>query len=329
MSRFAKVSFLETVFPPFTNRNVKTLTDKANQNISDLLKESNFYMIAARAETSFVNFEIVPNSAKIKVDIQVNDTVVDSGIIDISKLDYLNKIDDPIIITTEQAILIDTTKKGTHAKIWLTPDSIYWNLSRGADYLSGFQNYRTVCNYDLLYVGIAAKQDSYTRLLKKGHHVRQRILGEEDQRRAGAHVTDEIILFLYSIKPIFMKTFSEDNYDLGFGHGTDAQARIVADAEKAFIKLLDPQYNTQKFANYPKGEDGLFDQGMDSYSYSINEDFIFNTASSTFNGKRGEHQFDNHQDFIHIEGEAVKLYISGKDFLCDEFPSNYEKAASK
>lgn len=312
--RTSQISFLETVFPPFTNRNVKTLTDKANQNVAEILKKSNFYMIGARAKASFANWKKIENSAKIMIDIQIGDDVVDSGIIDVSKFEAIQSLENPIITITEDAILIGTTRKGTHAKVWLTPDSIYWKLSRGDTSLAGFDNHRTVCNYELLYVGIATKQDSYTRLLKKGHHVRQRILGEEPQRKAGAHVTDEIILFLFDIEPISIRSIgADDPEDAEFMFSVE-QNRVISDAEKAFIKLLDPSYNTQKFANYPQGVDGLYDQGLDAYAYVLNENFVFNTKNAIFRGKHSDGGLDNHQDSIHVEGNNVELFISGVDF---------------
>lgn len=317
MGRKSQIAFLETVFPPFTNRNVKILTDKANENVAQILRRSNFYMIAARPETKFVNYAIVEGSGKFKVDIQIGGTIVDSGVIDVSKLEYINKVEHPIVVTTEQAILIDTTKKGTHAKVWLTPDSVYWNAARGEPYISGFQNHREVCNYDLLYVGIATEQDSYARLIKKAHHARQRILSEEPQRNPGAHLSDEIILFLYDIEPFAIQTISaDDDDDFDFFHGAEKQ-KIVKDAEKAFVKLLDPYYNSVKFKAYPLGKDGLYGEGIDSYSYAICENFIFNTPSARFKGKYSEQSFDNEQDFINVEGDEVKVYFSGVDFDLD------------
>ncbi len=32
---------------------------------------------------------------------------------------------------------------------------------------------------------------------------------------------------------------------------------IVADAEKAYVKILNSEYNTVKYNSYPKGSDGL------------------------------------------------------------------------
>lgn len=306
MQRKSQINYLEAIFPPFTNRNVKLLKDKANENIAAHLMQSKFYMIGARAQTNFLNWKIDEDSALIHVDIQVGDDIADSGTIDVSKFDELAKSDTTNIIITEEAILIGATKKGTHAKIWLTPDSIYWRAARGEPYISGFNNYKNVCTYDLLYVGIAKKRDSYTRLIKDAHHKRGEILSDEPQRKAGAHLSDEIILFFYDIEPL---RIAVDAFDEKFSHySDDDHKRVIADAEKAFVSLLMPNYNEEKFQSYPKGADGLYGVGLDSYGYVINENFIFRTSNEVFKGCRGRFStLDNRQDSIFVQGDRVEM----------------------
>lgn len=306
MKRKSQINYMETIFPPFTNRNVKLLRDKANENIAALLMQSKFYMIGARAQTNFANWKVEKDSSLIHLDIQVGDQIVDSGIIDVSKFDEVAKADKAKIIVSEEAILIGATPKGTHAKVWLTPDSIYWHLARNEPYIIGFNNHKSVCTYDLLYVGIATKQDSYTRLIKNAHHKRVQILSEEPQRKAGAHLSDEIILFFYDIEPfrISIETFDE-TFTV---YSEDDHRRVVADAEKAFVSFLSPTYNDTKFQSYPKGADGLYGTGLDSYSYVINENFVFRTAGEEFKGCRGLFgPIDNRQDSIFVEGDKVEM----------------------
>jgi hypothetical protein len=40
----------------------------------------------------------------------------------------------------------------------------------------------------------------------------------------------------------------------------------VADAEKAFVSLLKPEYNRIKYAGYPRGKDGLYKSGFANYA---------------------------------------------------------------
>jgi len=215
----------------------------------------------------------------------------------------------PEIKITSEAILLGGTKKGTHAKIWLTPDSVYWRVARGCDYLEGFSRHDLVCLYDLLYVGIAKEQDSYQRLIKNAHHGRLKVLSEEHAHKPGAHPSDEIILFLCDLEPLSIQQFSAEDDDFDIFHGVD-QKKIVADAERAFVKLLDPAYNVIKFQNYPKGDDGLYAQGLTNYAYSLNENMRFMTANSMFKGSYAEGGLDNRQDFIMVEGDEVELHLA-------------------
>lgn len=184
--------------------------------------------------------------------------------------------------------------------------------------VSGFDNYREMLTFDLLYVGIAKQnQDSYSRLIEKGHKARMDILAAEPQRHSGSRVSDETYLLLFAIEPVILKTFSSDdeldNEDLDFSYNYH---RTVADAEKAVISVFKPKYNKQLYVNYPRGIDGLYEQGYDTYIYSISEGFAFNTLYGTIKGARSTEELllSNDADFISICGDKVTIYISGKDF---------------
>lgn len=310
MGRISQFNFLKTVFPPFTNRNVKLLVDKANQHIAKHLRRSKFYMIGARAQASFINPRIDKEQALIYVDIEVGTEIVDTGVIHVGKFEGISR--NPEIHISPEAILLGGTKKGTHAKIWLTPDSVYWQVARGCDYLEGFLKHKIVCLYDLLYVGIANEQDSYQRLIKNAHHGRLKVLSEEPARKQGAHPSDEIILFLFDLEPLSIQQFSAEDDDLDLFRGVDPK-RVVADAEKAFVKLLDPAYNVTKFQNYPKGTDGLYGQGLTNYAYSLNENMRFMTSKLVFKGAYSEAGLDNRQDCILVEGDEVQLHVGDEN----------------
>lgn len=306
MGRISQLNFLKTIFPPFTNRNVKLLVDKANQHIARHLRQSKFYMIGARAQASFINYRVDKEEATIYVDVEVGNEVVDTGVIHVSRFEEISR--NPEIQITQEAILIGGTKKGTHAKIWLTPDSVYWHVARRCNYLTGFSRHDVVCRYDLLYVGIAKEQDSYQRLIKNAHHGRLKVLSEENARKPGAHPSDEIILFLFDIEPLSIQQITADDDCFELFNGAD-QTKVIADAEKAFVRLLDPAYNIIKFKDYPLGNDGLYGEGLTNYGYSLNENMRFVTKRSIFKGAYSETGLDNRQDFIFTEGNRVQLHI--------------------
>jgi hypothetical protein len=143
------------------------------------------------------------------------------------------------------------------------------------------------------------------------------ILANEPQRFPRARVTDEVYLFMFSVQPTVIMAFkpSHSFSEEDLCPVVD-QKRIVADAEKAFVSLLQPKYNVIKFANYPRGADGLYGSDFTHYAYFIDEDIALNTAHGRI---RGRLTFDsqsifNGADCILIEGDNVKLYVSGVDF---------------
>jgi hypothetical protein len=77
-----------------------------------------------------------------------------------------------------------------------------------------------------------------------------------------------------------------------------------------------PEYNVLKYSNYPRGTDSLYCSDYARYAYFIEEDITLNTAHGSIKGARifQSPENINRADFISIEGDAVKLYVSGVDF---------------
>jgi hypothetical protein len=128
---------------------------------------------------------------------------------------------------------------------------------------------------------------------------------------------------MFRVEPLIITTF-DFNHDFSaddFSLVVDKK-RIVADAEKAFVSLLKPQYNVVKFANYPKSTDGLYGSDYIRYTYFIDEDIAFETRHSRIRGRRvfADPAVANQADFISVDGETVKLWVSGVDFPADYRP---------
>lgn len=84
--------------------------------------------------------------------------------------------------------------------------------------------------------------------------------------------------------------------------------RLIADAEKAFVHVMDSHYNTQKYRNYPKGTDGLAGLGLTGYGYVINEDITFETEKTSITGRYNMFlSGERTPDMIFIEGDEVRL----------------------
>lgn len=87
----------------------------------------------------------------------------------------------------------------------------------------------------------------------------------------------------------------------------DDKIRIVADAEKAFIKIMDSKYNEVKFHNYPISKDRLYSSSVECHSYSIDEDLTFITDNNTIRGARKDLPGSKQADFIAISKSEVEL----------------------
>lgn len=320
MSNKAKCSYLELVFPPISNQEAVQL--KGEPSVERRLRQSDFYMIGGKPQGLFTEISIDEEEFVIHFNYSIGSIAQDSGEIDIVSLSCLRDLDWSVIGISTGSRYIDivrTDGNGNPLSVIerFTPEGILWHRSRNSTGISGLNRYKDLSKYDLLYVGIAKVGDSYDRLIAKGHTARMEILANEPQRYPGARVSDETFLFLFRIEPLFISSFGADDDitddDISL---TYDQKRIVADAEKAFVSLLKPQYNSVTFKNYPTGADGLYGSGLDRYSYSIGETLLFNTAHGQISG--GRHTMmagmTNSADFIFVEGDNVTVYVSGKDF---------------
>jgi hypothetical protein len=281
------------------------------------LKQSDFYMIGGRAEANFVGFDVESFEKTKVLNFQLHMGEVRCDVhLNLPELPWVKehpcvKWDielGPKLIRIWEAV--DEGKKPTNCLEWFTSEKLLWDYWNGMAGIYGLDNYRAFATYDLLYVGIAKKTDTYERLIKKAHDARQNILSKEPQRYPGARVTDEIILFCYKVEPLIVKMWSSLNQvkasDLGAEYD---QKAIVRDAEKAFVSLLKPKYNIELFANYPKGKDGLYNSDYTQYGYAVGEDIIFNTAHGQIRGAwNADMQIAaNDADLIFIEGDKVTL----------------------
>jgi hypothetical protein len=289
-----QVSRLDLVYPPISNQEAVWL--ERDPEVQEELRASDFYMVAARTEAKFT--DKVLRFAEIPGIKEHDGYWLEAG----EKL--FRAWDGPI--RAQNSSVLD----------WFTTEKLLWDRSRGVSGIEAIEHVRDLMTYDLLYVGIAKKGDTFDRLFKHGHKARMDILANEPQRYPGARVTDEIFLFPFRINPLLVQTF-----DLGHEFADEdftrepEHKRILADAEKAFVSLLKPQYNIVTFSNYPKGIDGLYGTGIDRYGYLIGEEIAFNTAHGRIKGARDPWgNFSNEADFIFVDGDEVSFYVSGVDF---------------
>jgi hypothetical protein len=316
----SKLTFLETVYPPISNQEAVWLQN--DPEVEALLRQSDFYMIGGRTEAKYINIVVDPDTLVVTFDFAIGDEFRDPVAIRIRDLPAVeeSEADSFWIEAGEKIIRVwdgPIGEAGSSVLDWFTTEKLISDRSRGRAGIARFDRHREAAVYDLLYVGIAKVGDSFDRLISNGHKARMEILGNEPQRYPGARVTDEIYLFLFNVQPIIMTTFEPEhvfgNEDISAAYD---QKRIVADAEKAFVSLLKPEYNVVKFARYPKGADGLYGSEYVRYGYALCEPFSFNTAHGRIRGGRDEATgfITNDADSIFVEGNTVRLFVSGVDF---------------
>lgn len=298
------LNILRLVEAPLTNRECDQFW--ADAEMRKWLGRSHLYMIGQRKEVFFRNYRDNP-AGGITFDLVGNTTIRDVTL----QVELMFPEIDPFDIDFGDKIIrvLDVTGRLLE---WYTVDKLlfhYWNRSVIAD---GLERYREFTEYDLHYVGISKEEDSFSRLFQNGHQKRAKILSQEKQLRPDAALTDELFIFFFKVEPLLIKVHELDKPLVGVGiDETPDYQRIVADAEKAFVKILDSEYNTVKYKAYPLGDDGIRDEGLSRYAYIIGEDISFSTFTSSIRGLVPTTDFRSDRDsadLIGIEGDEVRLY---------------------
>jgi hypothetical protein len=312
-----QVSRLDLVYPPVSNQEAVWL--ERVPEVQEELRQSDLYMIAARPEAKFTDIEIDKETHTARFNVRVGDRLCEPALLRFPDIPGIKGHDGYWLEAGEKMFRAwdgPIGAEGSDVLNWFTSEKLLWDRSRGISGIEGLDHVRDLMTYDLLYVGIAKKGDTFDRLFRQGHKARMDILANEPQRYPGARVTDEIYLFPFRVEPLLIQTFEPDHkFTDGDFAGELDRKRILADAEKAFVSLLKPQYNVVTFNNYPKGVDGLYGAGVDRYGYLIGESVAFDTAHGRIRGARHPAvSFSNEADFIFVDGEKVFFHVSGVDF---------------
>ncbi|WP_181469768.1 hypothetical protein, partial [Paenibacillus sp. MDMC362] len=187
-----------------------------------------------------------------------------------------------------------------------TPDILLYLMWRGeidVKIMAEF-DFRVFTNFELYYVGISKENDSFTRLFKDAHKGRTSILTNGHPKTFGSRMSDELVIFMFELDYFNINVCSTlEDFERDFSYVTP-DLLVVADAEKAFINLLNTKFNKVKYNQFPKGEDGLHTEGLKNYCYTIKEDISFYTDEIQFNGKFNE---TDDSDFIFVEGDVAKI----------------------
>jgi len=315
----SQLNTLKLVYPPISNQEAEWIKD--DPDVVEELKNSNLYMIVQRHESKFhlFNEDIMEknflNSFSIKFKYIVGD-ISDDVEINLSILFKEHKVNIEDFKVEfelgEKQIRIWKCDLETTERIdvidWFTTEKILWDKWRGHPAIFGLSKYKQFSEYYLHYIGISKKEDSLTRLIVKPHDKRLRILSNEVPFTNNSRVTDEIILLFFKIEPLQIQIYDENDID-GFIYGAIVDdKKIIADAEKAFIYIMDSKYNSIKYKSYPKSNDGLYTEGLTRYGYIIEESLTLLTDKEKIVGDFvSKNKFAENVSMILVEGEEVTL----------------------
>lgn len=317
-----QINILKLVYPPISNQEAEWFKD--DPEVADVLLESNLYMIVQRHESKFhlFNEDDMANDLRENLLLRFKFTIgdlTDDVEINLKKLFEVHGIDfhdyDIDFELGPKQIRIWISISNTDEKrvlAWFTTEKILWDKWRGHPAISGLNNFREFSKYYLHYVGISTKEDSLTRLVVKPHDKRLRILSNEFPVSKGSRLTDEVILLFFKIEPLEIQVYDENEDINNFLYGMQIDKyKVIADAERAFIKIMDSTYNAQKYNNYPQGKGLLNDQNLTKYGYVIGESMTLTTDSEEIIGDYiSEYHFAEEADMILIEGANVELIKS-------------------
>lgn len=308
---------LKLVYCPLTNRECDWLWE--DEAMRQWLLSSKLYMIGQRSEVFFENVAH-DEAGTLTFDLTSGCGPRINGI----RFDLRQLLD-----SIPCRIRVEGNKK--HIKLidelnqiikWYTVDKLLFECWRKDVEIQNLEEYRIFTEYDLHYVGISKQGDSFSRLFKNGHEKRAKILSQERQIVPDASLSDEILIFFFELDPLGLGIVDTiHDFDDVFAEWMPDAKALVADAEKALVKILNCQYNEVKYESYPKGRDGIFGQGLSRYAYSIGDDITFLTEQTSIRGLTFEKSFDGDTaDIIAIEGESVTLFK--KDDLLNRTPPN-------
>jgi hypothetical protein len=285
------INSLQLQYPPISNQEAEWL--KEDPEVVERMKRSRLYMIGQRRELLFDDPEFDHSSGRIKLAFRSHTGEVCRGEIALRTQEVISALMKGKEVDVEagpKMLRIFTPDK--HGRLdevlhWFTIDLLLFNKWRRDPSIFGFDNYREFSRYNLLYVGVASKGNSYQRLIQRAHEKRLGILSNETQLKPNARLTDEVILFFFDSNPLTIRTFDlspDENFEQIGADPPFSELQATIDAEKAFTFFLKAKYNRIRYKTFPKSADGLYGSGLDRYMHVIDEDIQFTTDSGSFRG---------------------------------------------
>lgn len=294
------------VFCPFSNLEGQWFWDDGE--LKPTLSDSRLYMICQRKELLFEIRETRISNDSLQFDLVCGD--VRANNVQLPLLQFTVKNGAMLVKAGPKIIKIFEQSEGSKEvlRYWYTPDKLLFHYWRNELELLNPPQYRQFLDFKLHYVGISKTHDSLQRLYDTAHQGRSKILTLEKPMREGANISDEVTLLLFDFDVSELQSTGGEKNDIDdlFAPLPD-KITVIADAEKAFVKLLNPKYCDQKYQNYPLSIDGLYNTDLSKYLFTINDPIAIRTDSGVFyGGDFYDNDPEKAPDSISVEGGEVK-----------------------
>lgn len=277
---------------------------KNDQAIKRAIEHSTFYIIARRPVLYFNKVSVDKKSWSLIFEIHQNEN---SEIlfckIPLDQENLFDVYDNPISLrfwyndekyavegpvkNKVSGIQLYSGKDFTNFRLWLTPEKFLKHYDSGSLEATIEGNYINFRKYEVLYVGKATEQSILKRL--SNHSKLQEILSVENNISDGELIKDETVLLLFELTPELLTRTYATKEDLKhfipiLKGELPSQNKITSDAEKAFIKLMSPKYNSIQYKKYPEGSDGLYEDKYDHILYYIKDEIQLAYSNSIIRG---------------------------------------------
>jgi hypothetical protein len=292
---------------PLSNQEVEWLKDEPE--FAKEFSESGIYMIAQRKRIGFCDYSYSKNDRIFTFRLKIGNVVAtDNLTLDLSKI--LNGSEEQIECGS---YLFRVTSSVTQELIvCLTPDKLLYEHSKSKINVNNLSSDWRMKSFKIHYIGKSEKRSSLDRLFGTPHSTRCRILSNEHPFLKEERLTDELMILFFKIGGFEMSSFGIEAEVKDVVKSLDNSCssykdRFTSYVEKALIKILQPQYNEIKYANFPTESDI---QGVDSAERSvitIGEEITLFTAKEKIYGSREEVLFKSDSICVDFETKSTIL----------------------
>jgi len=155
-------SHLVLVAPPISNTIAAQITPE-DQDAINLLRASHFYMICGRPKASFTQIVVDEDGGFIEVGIKLDSGVESYGRLHFPIMKFFESAPNDFSLNVRSDNNLLRIFQDDQLVFATDPDDLLMRRGRKQSFIQGFDNYHEMLTFDLLYVGIAKKnQDSYS-----------------------------------------------------------------------------------------------------------------------------------------------------------------------